>query len=378
MHKRKLIPVCQPLYLGNEQKYISDAVRSRWISSSGGYIKRFEERFSRYCGARYGIATTSGTSALHLALLALGVGPEDEIIIPNFTMVAVLFAVLYCKAKPVFVDVELDTFNIDAKKIEDKISSRTKAIIVVHTYGHPAEMKPVIELAKKYHIRIVEDSAEAHGAEYMGRKCGSLGHISCFSFYANKIITTGEGGMVVTSDYRLAQKCRYYKNICFSLHGRRDYVHRDLGYNYRMTNIQAALGLAQLENIEKFIERRRANARQYTKLLQDISGIQLPAEKGYAKNVYWMYGVVINPRKFGKTRNELACRLNENGIETRNFFMSLNRQPVLKKLGIVARGQYPVSDFLAENGLYLPSGSGLKREDIRYICETVKRMSKIS
>lgn len=376
MNKDKFIPVCEPLYLGNEEKYTLDAIQSRWISSAGDYIRKFEEQFSNFCGVKYGIATTSGTTALHLALKAVDVQEGDEIVIPDFTMVAVLFAVLYCRAKPVFVDAEPDTSNIDVRKIEEKISPKTKAILPVHTYGHPVDMAPIIKLAEKYNLYIIEDAAEAHGAQYMDKKCGSIGHINCFSFYANKIITTGEGGMVMTSDSDLADRCRYYKNLCFPLRGRRDYVHEDLGYNYRMTNVQAALGVAQLENIDKFIERRRNNARLYNELLKDIPGIQVPTEKEYARNVYWMYGVVINPEKFGKTRDELMENLREEGIDTRYFFKPMHSQKVLEKFGIRDGGVYPITEWLSHNGLYLPSGSGLKREDIEYICEKIKEIHR--
>jgi perosamine synthetase len=376
MSDKKFIPVCEPLYLGNEEKYTSDAIRSRWISSAGEYIKKFEEQFSSYCEAKHGIATTSGTTALHLALRALGIGEGDEVVIPDFTMISVLFAVLYCRAKPVFVDAEPDTWNIDVRKIEEKITSRTKAIIAVHTYGHPVDVEPLLNLTRKHNLYLVEDAAEAHGAEYKGKKCGSIGHLSCFSFYANKIITTGEGGMVVTSDAELADKCRYYKNLCFPLHGKRDYVHDDLGYNYRMTNVQAALGVAQLENIDKFIERRRDNARSYNELLKDVQGIQTPIEREYAKNVYWMYGIVVHPEKFGGTRNELMQNLKAEGIDTRYFFKPMHNQKVLRKFSIESREDYPVTEWLSQNGLYLPSGSGLKHEDIGYICDKIKGIQK--
>ena len=376
MNKDKFIPVCEPLYLGNEEKYMLDAIQSRWISSAGDYIREFEEQFSCFCGVKYGIATTSGTTALHLALKAVDVQEGDEIIIPDFAMVAVLFAVLYCRAKPVFVDAEPHTWNIDVRKIEEKISSKTKAILPVHTYGHPVDMGPIIKLAEKYNLYIIEDAAEAHGAEYRDKKCGSIGHINCFSFYANKIITTGEGGMVITSDSELADKSRYYKNLCFPLRRRRDYVHEDLGYNYRMTNVQAALGVAQLENIDKFIEKRRNNARLYSELLKDIPGIQVPTEKEYARNVYWMYGVVINPEKFGKTRDELMENLREEGIDTRYFFKPMHSQKVLEKFGIRHGGSYPITEWLSQNGLYLPSGSGLKREDLHHICEKIREIHR--
>ncbi len=373
MNKKNFIPVCEPLYLGNEERYALDAIRSQWISSAGGYIEKFEDQFSSYCGVEYGITTTSGTTALHLALKSLGVKGGDEIIIPDFTMIAVLFAVLYCGAKPVFVDVEPDTWNIDVKKIEKKITSKTKVILPVHIYGHPVDMEPIMKLAGKYNLYIIEDAAEAHGAEYVGKKCGSIGHINCFSFYANKIITTGEGGMVVTSDPEFADKCRYYKNLCFSLHGKRDYMHDDLGYNYRMTNVQAALGLAQLENIDKFVERRRNNARVYNKLLRDIPGIQLPVEKEYAKNVYWMYGIVIDPEEFGRTRDELMTNLKEKGVGTRRFFNPMHKQKVLKKLGIKDEESYPVTEWLSQNGFYLPSASGLEYEETEYICNAIRK-----
>ncbi|MFH1593599.1 MAG: DegT/DnrJ/EryC1/StrS family aminotransferase [Candidatus Omnitrophota bacterium] len=367
MNKKRSIPVCEPLYLGNEEKYASDAIRSRWISSGGNYIKRFEERFSKFCGARYGIATTSGTAALHLALKATGVKEGDEVIIPDFAMIAVLFAVLYCGAKPVFVDAEKHTWNMDVAGLEKKITSRTKAIIPVHTYGHPVNMGPVVKMAKKHDLYVVEDAAEAHGAQYKGRVCGSIGHIACFSFYANKIITSGEGGMVVTSSLELAEKCRYYKNLCFPLRGKRDYIHDDLGFNYRMTNVQAALGLAQLENINKFIKRRRDNAKLYTELLKKVPGITLPTEEGYAKNVYWMYGIVIDPVKFGKTRDELVRALLSSGIDTRYFFKPLHKQGALKKVGLRYKDRYPQAEHLSRSGLYLPSGSGLTAKEIKYI-----------
>lgn len=373
MNKNKFIPVCEPLYLGNEKHYARDAVKSGWISSSGGYIGKFEEKFSRYCGAKYGVATTSGTAALHLALLALGIKEGDEVIIPDFTMIAVLFAVLYTGAKPKFVDAEPGTRNMCAGKIKEKITRRTKAVIAVHTYGHPVDLGPVMVLCRKYGLYLVEDAAEAHGAEYNGRKCGSFGNISCFSFYANKIITTGEGGIVLTSDRNLAERCRYYKNLCFATKGKRNYMHADLGFNYRMTNVQAALGLGQLENIDEFIKKRRNNAKLYSKLLNGIPGLRLPIEEPYAKNVYWMYAVVVNPRKFGISRKRLMEHLGKNGVDTRRFFKPMHSQGVLKKIGITDKGSYPVTENLSKDGFYLPSGSGLKAEEIKYICEKIKK-----
>jgi len=376
MSKNRFIPVCEPLYLGSEKKYALDAIKSRWISSAGGYIGRFEEKFSSYCGMKYGIAATSGTAALHLALKALGIKKGDEVIIPDFTMIAVLFSVLYCGAKPVFVDAEPDTWNIDVKKIEKKITRRTKLILPVHTYGHPVDMNPIISIAGKYGLYVVEDAAEAHGAEYRGKKCGGMGRINCFSFYANKIITTGEGGMAVTSDAGLADRCRYYKNLCFPLRQKRDYVHDEVGYNYRMTNVQAALGLAQSENIDKFVGKKRDNAALYSRLLGGIPGIQLPVEKNYAKNVYWMYGIVIRAKKFGMTRDALMAKLKGRGIDARRFFKSMHGQKALGMFDIKDKGKYPVTERLSKNGLYLPSGSGLEKEDIRYICRVIKKVRR--
>ena len=372
----KFIPVCEPCFLGNEEKYAGEAVRTAWVSSSGAFIKKFEEGFSNYCSAKFGISTTSGTTALHLALIALGVGEGDEVIIPDFTMVAVLSAVLYCRATPVFVDAERDTWNIDVRLIEERITPRTKVIIPVHTYGHPVDMDPLLFLAEQHNIAVVEDAAEAHGAEYRGRKCGSMGVMGCFSFFGNKIITTGEGGMVVTSDVSLADRCRYFKNLCFPMSGPRDFIHDDLGYNYRMTNVQAAIGLAQLERIDELMEKRRANALAYNERLQGVPGVQLPVEKDGCKNVYWMYGIVIDEREFGLSRDALMAELREAKIETRYFFRPLHRQKLLEKFGIVDNRQHPVTEWLSQNGLYLPSSSKLTMDEIEYISDTVRSLAR--
>ncbi|MBI3550098.1 MAG: DegT/DnrJ/EryC1/StrS family aminotransferase [Elusimicrobia bacterium] len=364
--------VCEPFLSGNEERYVLDALRSGWISSAGRYLTEFENKFSAYCGSKYGISTSNGTTALHLALKAMGVEEGDEVIMPDFTMAAVLFAVLYCRAKPVFVDAEPDTWNIDPKQIEPKITKRTKVIVVVHTYGHPCDMDPILALAKKRKLKVLEDSAEAHGAEYMGRKCGSMGDAAAFSFYANKIIATGEGGMVVTSDDRLAQQAKYYRNLCFPMKGPRDYRHDDVGYNYRFTNIQAAIGLAQLEKIEDAVDRRRAHAAFYNSRLAGLPGLTLPVERPYAKNVYWMYGVVVDEKKAGVDRDGLANRLLERGVETRPFFKPMRRQrPVVERFG-ASKAKHPVTDRIARQGLYLPSGTGLTNEELTSICGAVQ------
>ena len=370
------IPVCEPLLIGNEKKYLMDAIETGWISSAGKYIPAFEEKFAAYCGARFGIAVCNGTSALHLALTALGIGQNDEVIVPDFTMIASAVAVCYTGAKPVFVDAEPHTWNIDPEKIEQKITNRTRAIMPVHIYGHPCDMEQICEIAKKYDLKIVEDAAEAHGAEYKGKKAGSFGDVSAFSFFANKNITTGEGGMVVTSSKELSDKCKYFKNLCFPLHGKRSYIHKDIGFNYRMSNLHAAIGLAQVEKADEYRAMRIRNAHLYHEYLHDVPGITLQPEAPGCLNVYWMNGVLIEPELYGHTREELVEYLRTQGIETRNFFTGMHRQPALEKFGCSMSGDYPVSDNLAENGFYLPSSSHLKPQQISFICKRIIEFKK--
>ncbi len=365
------IPVCEPLFLGRETDYVLDAVRSGWVSSKGPYLKKFEDQFSAFCGRPYGIATTSGTAALHLVLKALGIGKDDEVIVPDFTMVALLFAVLYCGAKPVFVDADPVTWNMDVSKIASKINPKTKAILAAHIYGHPCDMDPLLNLAKRHGLKVIEDAAEAHGALYKGKRVGGMGDISCFSFYGNKIITTGEGGMVVTGDAALAERCRYYGNLCFPMDATRQYRHEEVGYNYRMTNIQAALGLAQLENIDTLIQKKRDNAALYRQQLEKIEGLQLPPESKDAQSVFWMYGLVIDPKKIKPTRDRLCEFLAERGVETRPFFMPMHRQKMVAKEYANLEKDYPVSNLLSEFGFYLPSGAGLTSENIETVCEAI-------
>lgn len=368
-----MIPVCEPVVGGKEIEYVLDCLKTNWISSQGRYIAEFEEKFAHYCGARYGITTTSGTTALHLALASVDIGPGDEVIMPTFTMVATAFAVVYTGAIPVLVDADPETWNMDVSRIETKVTSRTKVIMPVHIYGHPCDMDAIMAIAGRHNLLVIDDAAEVHGAEYKGRKIGSIGQASCFSFYANKIITTGEGGMVVTSDTGIAEKARRLKDLAHTP-GKR-YVHSDIAFNYRMTNIQAAIGLAQLDNIERYVDARRSHARLYNSLLKDIPGITLPPEKEWAKNVYWMYSVLVED-DFGMSRDELMDKLRAAGIDTRTFFVPMHQQPALNKMGLFHGESYPVSEALSRKGLYLPSGTGLSDNDLRYVCQTIKKIKK--
>lgn len=363
-----MIPVCTPFLIGKELRFVEDCLKTNWISSQGKYISEFEEKFAAYCNVKFGASTTSGTTALHLALAALGIKKGDEVIVPSFTMIATVFAICYAGAKPVLVDAELDTGNIDVEQIEKKISKRTKAILPVHIYGHPCDMDPIIKIAKKHGLYIVEDAAEAHGALYKGRIIGSLSDAACFSFYANKIITTGEGGMVLTNNKKIAARLRLLKNLSFT---KRRFIHHEIGFNYRMTNIQAAIGLAQLENIDKFINLRRKHAHLYNRLLKGVDWINIPVEKSYAKNVYWMYGITLKGEMCNKKKS-LMNYLKAKGIETRDFFMGMHKQPVFRKMGLFHGEKYPNTDALASTGLYLPSGSGLKDKEIKAVAQAIK------
>ena len=361
-----MIPVCEPTLKGNELKYATEAIQSGWISSAGPFITRFEQEFSKYCGVKHGIACSNGTTALHLALEACGIGEGDEVILPAFTMIASCNAILYARATPVLVDSELQTWNMDVSKIEEKITKKTKAIMVVHTYGHPVDMDKVNAIAKKHKLIVIEDAAEAHGAEYKGKKAGSLSDIACFSYYANKLVSCGEGGMVITNNDKWAERAKNLRNHFF---GKKRFIHEEIGYNYRMTNVQAAIGCAQLERIEDLVNARRKNAQLYNSLLKNVKGITLPPEASWAKNVYWMYGILVQP-EFGLTMPQLCEALMQKGVETRTFFIGMHKQPCYKKLHL--SGSYKNSDELESKGLYLPSSSHLTKEQITFIAQSIK------
>jgi len=363
----RVIPVCEPFLNGNEARYVEQCLRTNWISSAGQFIVDFEREFARVCGARYGVATTSGTTALHLALTIMGIGPGDEVIIPTFTMIASANTVRHTGAWPVLVDSERETWNMDVAKIEEKIGENTKAIMVVHTYGHPCDMDPIQALADKYGLFILEDAAEAHGAEYKGRKIGGIGDAACFSFYANKIITTGEGGMITTNDREFYEKASNLRDHSFSRE--RHFWHKYVAFNFRMTNMAAAVGLAQVEQFDDLVSRRIRHAERYSAALQDVAGLTLPPVTAGIKNVFWMYGLMVED-EFGISRDELRLRLAQRGVETRTFFIPIHLQPVYYEH---FKGQeFPVAEELCQKGLYLPSAGGLTDEEIDFVCQSVK------
>lgn len=373
----KFIPVCEPYLAGNELEYVTDAISTGWISSSGTYVNRFEEEFAKYCDCKYAVSVCNGTIALHLALLSLDIGIGDEVIIPSFTMIASAFAVCYTGAKPVFVDADKDTFTVDVTKIEKKITSRTKAIMPVHIFGKICNMDAIIALAKKYNLYIIEDAAEAHGATYRGKKAGSFSDVAAFSFFANKNITTGEGGMIVTNNEDIAQKAKYFKNVCFPINGPRNYSHDDIGYNYRMSNVVAAIGLAQVEKADDYRAMRIRNNELYRKYLEGVPGIifQSLPEEGCI-DVCWMNTIVLDPEKFGHTKDETVTFLKSQNIDTRLLFKSMSRQKSLADFGCDCSGEYIVTDWLNENGFYLPSASNLDEETIKNICRVIKEFQK--
>ncbi len=364
-----MIPVSEPLLDERALAYVEDAVRSGWVSSEGRYIAEFERRWAEYCGVAHGIAVCNGTVAIEVAMAALALPPGSEVILPSFTIISCIAAVLRTGCRPVLVDCEPDTWCLDVAEVERKITDRTRAIMPVHIYGHMADMAPLTDLARKFGLAIVEDAAEAHGAEYHGRRAGGIGTFGCFSFYANKIVTTGEGGMVVTNDTKLAEHVRSLRNLCFRREQR--FLHSELGYNFRMTNLQAAIGVAQVDKIEDHLQRKRKMAARYTERLRDIRGLQLPVERAGVKNVYWMYGIVLDDA-VPMDAVALAARLKTEGVDTRPFFLGMHEQPVLRELGLFAGESYPVTERIARRGFYVPSGLGIDEAQIDTVCTTLK------
>jgi perosamine synthetase len=363
------LPVMEPSLGGNELKYVTDCVVSNWISSQGEYVSRFEQRFREYVGAEYALSTTNGTTALHLAMAGLGVGPGHEVIVPDLTFGASANAVIHCGAKPVFVDVDRDTWTMNPSAIEGKISSRTRAIMPVHLYGHPCDMGLIQDIAGRHGLFIVEDCAEALGAEYHGNKVGGLGDAGCFSFFANKVITTGEGGMVTTNNPKL-----YEKMVSLRDHGmskEKRYWHLYAGFNYRMTNLQAAIGLAQMERIEDFLKYRLDVVARYNQHLCKVAGICLPPAAKWAKNIYWIYSVIVDERTSIVDRDVIAARLADRGIETRPFFYPLHGQPPYRG---DATDLYPVTEWLAPRGLSLPTANDIGLDEVDRVCAAISKI----
>lgn len=369
---KNFIPVSEPYLRDLEREFLIDAFDSGWISASGPYNKKLEDGFSKFCGVQYGSTVSNGTVAIHLAVRAMDLKKGDEVIVPNFNGIYGPYALLYEGIIPVPVEAESDTWNIDPELIEEKITNKTKAIMVTHLYGHPCDIDKIQAIADKYDLLIIEDAAEAHGAEYKSRKAGSLGDISTFSMYANKIMTSGEGGMVLTNNKNFYDKVEYYKNQCFPLNGPRNFIHEDLGYNYRYTNLQAAIAYAQFIQLDELNQKRIDVNTKYQSALNEIEGITFQANKSYAKNAFWMSCILIDEQKTGFSRDDLESFLIKNNIQTRRLFVGMHNQPVLRKHGIDINNEFPISDYIANNGLYLPSSPQLKNEDIYMISDLIK------
>lgn len=364
-----LIPVSEPLIGDNVLPRIRECVDGGWISSEGRFIPEFEAKWAAYCGAEFGVAVSNGTTALQVAMAALKLAPGAEVIIPSYTIISCAIAVLEAGGVPVLVDCEPDTWCMDMDQVEAKITPRTRAVMPVHMFGHPADMRRLGALAKKHDLLLIEDAAEAHGAEVDGHRVGGLGDMGCFSFYANKIITTGEGGMVVTSNREFAESLRSLRNMAFRRERR--FFHTEIGHNYRLTNLQAAVGVAQVERIENHIEKKRWMARQYGARLAGLSQIALPVERDWAKNVYWMYGLVLAD-DVAFDAAEFGRRLRQHGVDTRPFFLGMHEQPVLQDKGLFQGESYPVSERLARRGLYIPSGLTLTEAQIDRVCQALR------
>ena len=357
-----MIPVSAPLLDGNEGEYLDECIRTGWISSEGPFVTRFEELFAARVGRRFGVAVSNGSAALEAAVTALRLVPGDEVILPTFTIVSCAAASVRAGATPVLVDCDPRTWNMTPEAVEAAITPRTRAIMVVHIYGLPVDMDPILDLAERHGLKIIEDAAEMHGQSYRGRPCGGFGDISVFSFYANKHVTTGEGGMLVTDDERLAERCRSLRNLCFQPSKR--FVHEELGWNFRMTNVQAALGLAQLERLEEFVARKRRMGARYNELLSALPGLELPLPlTPYADNIYWIYGVVLDDAVPFEA-DEAMRRLGELGVGTRPFFWPMHEQPVFRRMGLFQGVTHPVAERIARRGFYIPSGLALTDDQI--------------
>lgn len=364
-----MIPVNEPLLNGNEKKYLSECIDTGWISSEGPFIDRFESSFAKYIGRRHAIAVSNGSVALDAALHVLDLKAGDEVIVPSFTIISCASAIIRSGCVPVFVDSEFGTWNIDINLLEASITKNTKAILMVHIYGLPCKVNEILQLATKYGLKVIEDAAEMHGQTYFGKKCGSFGDISTFSFYPNKHITTGEGGMILTDDDHLADRLRSIRNLCFQANKR--FVHEELGWNMRMTNLQAAVGVAQLERIEEFLVLKRSMGAKYQKLLAGIPGLILPVEKTeYASNIYWVFGVVIKEQHALCASEAMKC-LSALNIGTRPFFWGMHEQPILNRMGFGLNSICPVTENISRKGFYVPSGMAITENQIEEVAKAL-------
>lgn len=370
-----MIPVFEPVIGEEEIANVVAALRNGELSGTfGHFLESFENEFAHYCGCRYGVAVTSGTTALQLAVAAAGIRPGDEVLVSSSTNIATALAVVHNNAVPIPVDSEEETWNLNLDLVERLITPKTRAIIPVHLFGHPVDMDRLMEIAKRHNLTVIEDCAESHGAMCRGRMTGSFGDMGCFSFYANKVITTGEGGMVITNDEKLAERLRLLRNLGFTAPRFR---HEVAAYNFRMTGYQAAMGLAQLHRINHVIAEKRRVADTYNTHLKEIRGLQLPVERDWAFNVYWMYTAVVTP-EFGLTRDELAKVLKAEGIDTRTFFCPMNQQPCLQEIPGFRAAPCPVADRIWETGLYLPSTYTLSNDVIHHIADTIRQLGVTS
>jgi perosamine synthetase len=363
-----MISVNEPLLTEGDYAAVMEALRSGWISGAGPHIEAFETRWAEYCGRKHGVAVANGTVALQVAIDLLGLQPGDEVIMPTFTIISCAMPVVLAGGVPVVVDSDPRTWTMDCDQVEAKITSRTRALMPVHIYGHPVDMDPLLDLAARYHLAVVEDAAEAHGAEYRGRRAGSFGTLSCFSFYANKLLTTGEGGMLLCDDDDLAERARRARNLGFQP-GRR-FLHSEFGSNYRLSNLQAALGLGQVDRMDDIVARKRRMGEAYTARLSELPGIELQVQQPWATSVFWMYGLVLR-EDTGLDAAVFADRLRRRGVETRPFFLGMHEQPVLRDRGLFEGERYPVAERIARQGLYLPSGLALSDEQITRVCDAV-------
>ena len=369
--KNKFIPVNVPKIFNQEKINVKKCLDTGWISSEGMYVKKFEESFSRYNKRIYGVAVSSGTAALEIGMKSLNLKKGDEVIIPTFSIISTALCVIKLGLKPVLVDSNIHTWNMDSDQVIKKITKKTKAIIITHIYGFPVDMKKVLVVAKRKNIKIIEDSAEMIGQTYLKRRCGTFGDLSTFSFYANKHITTGEGGMILTNDKKIYNKCKSLRNLCFGKINR--FNHDDIGWNYRMTNIQASLGLSQLKNIKYVIKKKMKIGSYYYKKLYKNSNIQIqPPLNAFSKNIYWIVGIVIKKGKI--TASVLSKKLARYGIGTRPFFWPMHKQEIFLKKKIFKKQKFPNSEYLSKYGLYLPSGLKLKKKEINYICKSLNEI----